>query len=196
MTANSKEENCIFCQIANGECSKTEILFQNESIVIFKDIKPASEHHYLAVPKTHIQDARYLEPSDKPLGKWSARDGIVMKFKVAQNGSSPFLFCIRNSSWNAECLAGTARPKISAIVRCVLRVPLAPICQCSALAYARNCSSFQDVLYCPANLQAHQYVVLHGELGQDCGLSYKVTHILYLFPSTLLLRSPNMFAKV
>lgn len=61
-------QNCEFCKIVNGDSADTNIEFDNERIVIFKDIKPASDYHYLAVPKAHIDDARKLTINDKDLG--------------------------------------------------------------------------------------------------------------------------------
>ncbi|XP_058461690.1 adenosine 5'-monophosphoramidase HINT3-like [Malaya genurostris] len=60
-------ENCIFCKIASGKNSNTAILFQNERIQIFKDIRPAADNHLLAIPKYHIDGVRSLTPNDKPL---------------------------------------------------------------------------------------------------------------------------------
>lgn len=59
---------CIFCNIANKK-QNTEILFENENFVIIKDIRPACEFHYLAIPKRHIRDGRDLTVTDKPLRK-------------------------------------------------------------------------------------------------------------------------------
>ncbi|XP_018573539.1 histidine triad nucleotide-binding protein 3 isoform X2 [Anoplophora glabripennis] len=55
--------NCIFCKIISGE-SAGEILHQDDEVVVFKDIKPASKHHYLSVPKQHIININYLKTSD------------------------------------------------------------------------------------------------------------------------------------
>lgn len=57
---------CVFCDIIAGK-SETTIAFSNENIVIFKDIRPASDHHYLAVPKTHIHNVRSLNVTHKEL---------------------------------------------------------------------------------------------------------------------------------
>lgn len=63
--------NCEFCKIVNGDSPDTRVEFDNERIVIFADHKPASDYHYLAVPKMHIDDARKLTINDKDLGKIS-----------------------------------------------------------------------------------------------------------------------------
>jgi diadenosine tetraphosphate (Ap4A) HIT family hydrolase len=70
-------KNCVFCKIANKEGPKTEILFENDRIVIFNDIKPASNHHFLAIPKVHVANPKCLTLDDKELGEylpfWSIR---------------------------------------------------------------------------------------------------------------------------
>ncbi|XP_053688399.1 adenosine 5'-monophosphoramidase HINT3-like [Sabethes cyaneus] len=60
-------ERCIFCQIATGKDPGTSILFQNERICIFKDIRPAADVHLLAIPGHHIEDVRSLSASDRSL---------------------------------------------------------------------------------------------------------------------------------
>lgn len=62
-------DNCSFCKIASGDSPETNIEFDNERIVIFRDLKPASDYHYLAVPKVHIEDGRKLTINDKDLSK-------------------------------------------------------------------------------------------------------------------------------
>lgn len=60
--------DCVFCEIVRGQSSST-IMFESDNILIIKDLYPASEHHYLAIPKRHIIDASQLISSDLPLGK-------------------------------------------------------------------------------------------------------------------------------
>lgn len=60
---------CIFCDIVAGKSPETIIEFTNEHIVIFRDIRPASDHHYLAVPKNHMHNVRSLTVNDKDLSK-------------------------------------------------------------------------------------------------------------------------------
>ena len=45
--------NCIFCKIINGEFG-TEFVYENEYLVVFKDINPKADTHLLVVPKLHI----------------------------------------------------------------------------------------------------------------------------------------------
>lgn len=67
----SKNKQCIFCDIIAGRSPDTLIEFQNENIVIFKDIKPASDFHYLAVPRHHFENARTLNVNQKDLSVWN-----------------------------------------------------------------------------------------------------------------------------
>ena len=47
-------ENCIFCKIIKGEIPSTK-LYEDENMIIFKDIEPKAEKHYLCVPKSHFK---------------------------------------------------------------------------------------------------------------------------------------------
>lgn len=58
--------SCIFCQIIEKK-SPANIIFENDEIIIFTDIRPAAKHHYLIVPKKHIKDVKQLTREDVPL---------------------------------------------------------------------------------------------------------------------------------
>lgn len=68
--AREPNKKCIFCDIVAGRKPETEILFENNRLIIIKDIRPASEHHLLAIPKEHILNASKLSGNDRPLGNW------------------------------------------------------------------------------------------------------------------------------
>ncbi|XP_023219082.1 histidine triad nucleotide-binding protein 3-like [Centruroides sculpturatus] len=63
---NEKEANCIFCTIAHKE-DDTELLYEDEEFVAFMDIKPATPHHYLIIPKIHIKNVKVLTYEHKEL---------------------------------------------------------------------------------------------------------------------------------
>lgn len=58
---------CKFCRIARGEAPCKVIEFENNDFVIIEDIRPASEHHFLAISKEHIKDPRELRSRHKPM---------------------------------------------------------------------------------------------------------------------------------
>ncbi|DAA81085.1 TPA: histidine triad nucleotide-binding protein [Candidatus Gastranaerophilales bacterium HUM_2] len=53
-------EDCIFCKIINGDFN-TEFVYENEYVVVFKDINPKAPIHLLVVPKTHVASLNELE---------------------------------------------------------------------------------------------------------------------------------------
>jgi histidine triad (HIT) family protein len=60
------EKGCIFCQIAHGR-TDTDILFQTDTLVVFKDIKPHAPVHLLIVPKKHIRSINDLNAADQEI---------------------------------------------------------------------------------------------------------------------------------
>jgi histidine triad (HIT) family protein len=44
---------CLFCNIVLGK-TPADIVFQNDHVVAFKDIRPVAPVHVLVIPKSHI----------------------------------------------------------------------------------------------------------------------------------------------
>ncbi|XP_043284155.1 histidine triad nucleotide-binding protein 3-like [Venturia canescens] len=59
-------DDCIFCKIIKSE-APAENIYEDDEVLCIKDIKPASRHHYLIIPKTHIPNAKSLKAEDEPL---------------------------------------------------------------------------------------------------------------------------------
>ena len=51
---------CIFCKITKKDLP-SEIVFEDEEVVVFKDIHPKAPVHLLIVPKEHIESIAHLE---------------------------------------------------------------------------------------------------------------------------------------
>ena len=48
-------ERCVFCSIVNGT-EPAEFVLQDESVVAFMDLHPATEGHVLVLPRRHARD--------------------------------------------------------------------------------------------------------------------------------------------
>ncbi|MCD7725218.1 MAG: HIT family protein [Clostridiales bacterium] len=58
-----KDDNCIFCKIANGEIpSKT--LYEDERFRVILDLGPATKGHALIIPKNHYPNLYELPEED------------------------------------------------------------------------------------------------------------------------------------
>ena len=51
--------DCIFCRIISGEIP-SDILYQDEQVVAFRDINPKAPVHLLLVPRKHIESVAEL----------------------------------------------------------------------------------------------------------------------------------------
>lgn len=58
--------DCLFCKIIAGEIPAT-LAYEDPQLVAFEDIDPQAPHHFLIVPKKHIQTTLDLAPLDNEL---------------------------------------------------------------------------------------------------------------------------------
>lgn len=81
-----KDDNCIFCKIANGEIPSSTI-FEDEDFRVILDLNPASKGHALILPKEHYKDVCSL---DERVGKkvlpLAAKVGAAMKRSLGCTG--------------------------------------------------------------------------------------------------------------
>jgi len=76
-------DSCIFCKIVANE-AKAEIVYRDEQVTAFRDIRPAAPTHILIVPNRHIESINVLQTEDEPLmghliataGKLAKEEGI------------------------------------------------------------------------------------------------------------------------
>ena len=58
--------DCLFCKIIAGEIP-ADIVYQDDKILIFKDINPKADVHLLMIPKEHIESLVELNKSHHDL---------------------------------------------------------------------------------------------------------------------------------
>lgn len=80
-------EDCIFCKIINKQIP-SEIVYEDEQIIAFKDINPLAPVHILVVPKKHIASVMELSKEDEMLiGKiYTVIQKLAKEFKVSEDG--------------------------------------------------------------------------------------------------------------
>ena len=80
-------EDCLFCKIVNKE-TNTRFLYEDDTYVVFRDIKPAAPVHLLLVPKLHIRSVNDLEPGHQSLvgGLFHLAAKMAREQEVDQSG--------------------------------------------------------------------------------------------------------------
>ncbi|MBP9765349.1 HIT domain-containing protein [Candidatus Babeliales bacterium] len=56
-------QNCIFCKIISGSIH-SEKFYENDDVIVIKDIAPKASIHYLIIPKKHIANIQSCESQD------------------------------------------------------------------------------------------------------------------------------------
>ncbi|MBF0621593.1 MAG: histidine triad nucleotide-binding protein [Magnetococcales bacterium] len=57
-------DNCLFCKIINGTIP-ADIVYQDDTVLAFKDINPQAPVHILVIPKRHIATLDDLTEADR-----------------------------------------------------------------------------------------------------------------------------------
>jgi histidine triad (HIT) family protein len=74
-------EECLFCRIAAGEIP-SDIVYQDEEFLAFRDIKPLAPTHILVIPRKHISSLAQLAGQQQELmGRL-----ITLATRVAEKG--------------------------------------------------------------------------------------------------------------
>ena len=59
-------KDCLFCKIANHDI-RSDIVYEDDQVVAFRDITPAAPVHTLIIPKKHISTINDVEVEDQSL---------------------------------------------------------------------------------------------------------------------------------
>ncbi len=79
--------DCLFCKIVKKEIP-SDIVYQDGTVTVFKDINPVAPVHLLIIPNKHIVSVRELEPGDEEiLGKlFSAAKNTAEELGINNSG--------------------------------------------------------------------------------------------------------------
>jgi histidine triad (HIT) family protein len=84
--------SCLFCQIA-AKSIPSEIVYEDDRVLAFKDIHPKADIHVLVIPKQHIDSLSAATAEHEPLlgylnrviGDIARQLGVADRFRVAVN---------------------------------------------------------------------------------------------------------------
>jgi len=79
--------DCVFCQIVAGNIP-SDILYQDEEVIAFRDINPEAPTHVLIIPKKHIASLNTLSAAELPvIGRMvSVASELAKKEGIADRG--------------------------------------------------------------------------------------------------------------
>lgn len=75
-------QDCIFCKIIKRQID-SQILYEDENIVAFKDINPQAPFHILIVPKFHIEKISDIDSENSNL----VGEMVIVANKIAKNNN-------------------------------------------------------------------------------------------------------------
>ena len=84
--------DCIFCKIANHEIP-SNIVWENEDVIVFKDLNPQAPFHVLVVPKFHYSNIIDGVPSHTLASMTKAVEEVTREAGIADEGFR----CIMNT---------------------------------------------------------------------------------------------------
>ena len=87
-------EDCIFCKISNKEIPSS-IVYEDNEIIVFRDVNPQAPIHILVIPKKHISSLIDLKEEDEILvGKiYTVINKIVEQEGIKEKGFRVIVNC-------------------------------------------------------------------------------------------------------
>lgn len=83
-------KDCVFCKIARHEMPK-DFEYEDEDLMVFPDLNPAKEVHFLFVPKKHLEDFMSLTDEKLMAKILNKIQDIVKENHLDTNGFKIFL---------------------------------------------------------------------------------------------------------
>ena len=99
----NKMSDCIFCKIISREIP-SEIVDENEHVIVFKDLNPKAPIHYLIVPKIHITNINEVDDTDQHSA--AMREMFKMIRKLGKKLPEPKAFTLvsNNGKQAGQCV--------------------------------------------------------------------------------------------
>ena len=84
--------DCLFCKIVAGDIPSTKV-YEDESVLAFRDIAPMAPTHILVIPKTHISSVADITPENSAvvahifevIATIAAQEGLAEGYRVVSN---------------------------------------------------------------------------------------------------------------
>ena len=84
--------NCLFCKIIAGDIPSTKV-YEDETVLAFRDIAPQAPTHILVVPKAHIADCNGITAENSAviahiftvIPQIAAAEGLTKGYRVVSN---------------------------------------------------------------------------------------------------------------
>ena len=84
--------DCLFCKIAAGQIPSDKV-YEDDSVLAFRDIAPQAPTHILVIPKAHITDASQINSENAALiahclevvAKVAQSEGLKNGFRLVSN---------------------------------------------------------------------------------------------------------------
>ncbi len=79
--------DCLFCKIAAGEIP-SNIVYQDDTVVAFRDINPQAPQHILLIPRRHIESMANLTSEDGPIlaSIYTTASRLARELGIEQSG--------------------------------------------------------------------------------------------------------------
>lgn len=86
--------DCLFCKMAEGSL-ETEVVYEDEFILAFRDINPQAPTHVLVIPRRHISTLNEINQDDAELlGRMMVAARVVAEQEgVAERGYRTVINC-------------------------------------------------------------------------------------------------------
>ena len=90
--------DCIFCRMARKEI-KTDIVYEDDEILAFRDINPQAPTHILIIPREHIPTVLDIKEKEAALmGRlYMVAAELARKEKIDENGFRLVVNCNRDA---------------------------------------------------------------------------------------------------